>query len=354
MKETIKKLLARAVFAPSGENSQPWRFKLQGDKLYIYNLPHRDNPVYNYRQRGSYFAHGALIQNILLLAPEYGLRVEPILFPDSNNDELVAKLAIFTLGFKQADPLTDFIEKRATNRKPYDNKLLTEEESKIISAVGEKFTDLEFKIIIEEEEKKKIGHLASTCDRLMLEHKPLHNSIFANICWTEKEEKNKRTGLYLKAMALKPPQEIVFRLLRYWPIANLFKKIGFPKVVAKENAKLYSTGSIFLAVVVRPEKEIFVHAGQAIQLLWLGLTRKGISAHPLAALAYLAAHVNDEVVNTFGIEHVKEIKKNYSQLEEIVGIKTGKTLAMMLRIGYGGEAPATSSRLEPDIEFIES
>ncbi len=59
-KEDIKKILEMAVYAPSGENCQPWRFEVRDSKIDIFNLPERDQSLYNHGQMASYFAHGVL------------------------------------------------------------------------------------------------------------------------------------------------------------------------------------------------------------------------------------------------------------------------------------------------------
>ncbi len=94
MKDIISNILSKAVYAPSGENSQPWRFEVIDNKIFLYNIPDRDNPVYNYNQRGSYFAHGALLENIDILAEDNGLKAETQLFPDQNVANLVATITL--------------------------------------------------------------------------------------------------------------------------------------------------------------------------------------------------------------------------------------------------------------------
>ena len=88
--ELIKDIIRKAVVAPSGENTQPWRFVLRGNTVSILNLPERDNPVYNFRQRGSFFAHGALIENMELLALGAGYRLSFLSYFDPAKKDHVA------------------------------------------------------------------------------------------------------------------------------------------------------------------------------------------------------------------------------------------------------------------------
>ena len=72
--DSFKKILDIAVHAPSGDNSQPWRFKFDQNSILLFNLEDRDPTLYNFRQRGSYFAHGAIIENIIIVAGTLGYR----------------------------------------------------------------------------------------------------------------------------------------------------------------------------------------------------------------------------------------------------------------------------------------
>ena len=71
MEETIKKIINYAVWAPSGDNSQPWKFSLKGNQVSIFNLPEKDNPFLNFEQKGSYIAHGSLLENMNIIASNF-------------------------------------------------------------------------------------------------------------------------------------------------------------------------------------------------------------------------------------------------------------------------------------------
>jgi len=79
--DDIKKILEAAVHAPSGENCQPWRFEISDDEIRVFNLPERDQSLYNHGQMASYVAHGALIGNIFVASPTFGYRARINLFP---------------------------------------------------------------------------------------------------------------------------------------------------------------------------------------------------------------------------------------------------------------------------------
>src|SRR3989344_3946164 len=88
----IKEILSLAVNAPSGHNSQPWKFVVKEDSLQIFNVPDKDKTIFNWNQKGSLTAHGALIENIVILASEKGFEASVTLFPEGQESNLVAEI----------------------------------------------------------------------------------------------------------------------------------------------------------------------------------------------------------------------------------------------------------------------
>jgi hypothetical protein len=348
MHTKIVDILEIAVYAPSGENSQPWRFEISKDILYIYNLPKRDNPVYNYRQRGSYIAHGALIQNIKIISPSFGLIPEVVLFPDHENKDLIAQVSFHeTVSVKSEWEVV--IKQRSTNRKKYKNEKLDiailEKLEKSIEEVG-----LCKAFFIEDVESiKKIASCISVPDRIMLEYKPLHDTIFDNIRWTDIENEQKKTGLFVKTMQLAPPEKMVFSMLRHWSVARFAQFVGLPKFIAQENAKKYATSSVYAVCVVGDIDEEFIHAGMAMQKIWLTAITCGLVAHPLAALPYLYENMNNGGMGDLSNKHVELLSHAYRELVHVCKIENSEKIAMILRIGKGDPVGATSPKLKPDV-----
>src|SRR3989344_4164659 len=121
MGDRVRDLLQLAAMAPSGDNSQPWRFVVDRTTVHIYNIPGRDNPYLNFDQSGSYIAHGALVENILIAAPHFGYRADLSLFPGA---DLVATVTLVEDTLTHRSPLFVCIGNRHTNRRPYQERPL--------------------------------------------------------------------------------------------------------------------------------------------------------------------------------------------------------------------------------------
>lgn len=73
-KDLIREILDLARWAPSGDNTQPWRFEiLAADRVAIHGHDTRDWCVYDFEGRASHIAHGALLETLRIAASAHGL-----------------------------------------------------------------------------------------------------------------------------------------------------------------------------------------------------------------------------------------------------------------------------------------
>src|SRR3989344_7641460 len=116
--ETIANIIKAGTAAPSGGNSQPWKFEVRGDEVTVIALPLKDHPVLNFHYRGTWVAHGALLENIEIAAAHYGFNAETVIFPVKEGQNVIACI---TLQASEPKPsvLYDAIARRVTNRKPF-------------------------------------------------------------------------------------------------------------------------------------------------------------------------------------------------------------------------------------------
>src|SRR3989338_3310518 len=117
MDDAIQKIVEAGIQAPSGDNCQPWRFVVKGNTIELYNLPERDNSLYNWGQRASYVAHGALLENMSIAASQLGYTLSIDLFPEKSDTNFIARVTLIEVEAKN-EPLYDAIFKRCNNRKP--------------------------------------------------------------------------------------------------------------------------------------------------------------------------------------------------------------------------------------------
>ena len=116
-------LLQAAIQAPSGDNAQPWRFRLTGNDIHVFLNPETDVSFFNVRQIASIIACGAALENIRIAAASMGLVSSVQILPEGAQENLMATARIQP-GEQAPDPLARHIWTRCTNRRPYKKRPL--------------------------------------------------------------------------------------------------------------------------------------------------------------------------------------------------------------------------------------
>lgn len=343
MERHIEQILTAASFAPSGDNSQPWRFSVDANIISVYNKPESDRSLYNVNQNTAFIAHGALLQNIKLACTKLGFKPEISLFPNTEQPNLVSQITLNS-STPENNRLCDFISTRATNRKPYLPYLLTSQEKENIlnCAHGELV-----KIVLMDDKEKiaEIARAASFNEQLLFENKIMHEFFFNQIRWTEQDEKTKRNGLYLKTLELLPPQMASFKLFKHWNILKILNKLGISKVVAKDNAKTYSTASVIGAVILaNTNNQDYIKAGEIFQRIWLEVTSLGLSLQPITGIIFLANRIKLLGGREFSEQQKKLIIDSHAAIKKQLNL-VGENITMLFRIGKSDPPSARSSRL---------
>lgn len=349
MTEDIQKILELAVWAPSGDNSQPWKFKIDANVLEIHYTPNVDHPILNFNDSGSFIAHGALIENIVLIAKERGLATSVGLFPDTSNKNITARL-FFQKGNEEKDTLVNFIKARHTNRKSYKNTILTSSQKDELLSVNRNFNTGKVKLIEDVKKRKTIGRIGSLMEEIALQTKELHRLFFKSIIWNRKESLDGKKGLYIKTLELPLPIQKLFKFLKYWPFQKFMNMIGFYKMAALTNASVYASGSaIGIISIPKLTSENFIETGRIMQRFWLTATKLNLSLQPVTGLMFLAQRIEANDKNIFSDQQVKDIEKSMEIVRGEFNMKKSEFPVIMFRIGVAMPPTDRTGRRSPEL-----
>lgn len=338
-----RKLLEAAICAPSGDNCQPWRFEVQGDTVRVYNLPGRDTSLFNFRQRASYVAHGALLENLVLAASASGYSANVALFPDDSEADLIAAVS-FNPATVQLSPLYDAITARCTNRRRYDFSTLSDNERAALMAAAEGRGG-RLVLTVTAEEKSFLAGLVALNDRLVFENENLHAFLFDHIRWNDHQARETRDGLDIKTLDLAPPDSVAFPLLKSWPLVKFLNIFGISRIVAGNARKLaLSSSALGLVMVPGSGAANYINAGRLMERVWLEATRIGLSFQLMTGVTFLMQKVSDGDTSGLLAPHTALIADARKRVVERFGLETG-TIAVMFRVGRSLPPSARSLRL---------
>jgi hypothetical protein len=348
MRERIQKIIDAGIMAPSGDNCQPWSFAADGKRIDVFNLPERDRSLYNYQQRASLVANGACIENMLIAAPHYGLRAEPLYFPDPGNPQHLARLELSDAE-AQHDPLFAAIATRGINRKPYRGGQLTPQAADSLrqAASGAGISGCAFKLL-QGDDKNSAAEVAALSDRLVFENPYLHGFLFEQIRWTPEEAERTRDGLDIRTLELAPPDRLLFPLLKNFHLVSLIATFGATRLIAANARKLMLSASAAGIITISDDAPAsWLHAGRMLERVWLEASRQGLAFHLMTGITLMAERVRDGALEGLEGTNLSLIRQADALLKKVSG--TEAPVALLFRIGNAPEPSARSLRRSPVI-----
>lgn len=342
----LERILEAGNAAPSGENCQPWRFRVSGATIDVLLLPERDQSAYSWGQRASYLAVGAALENIAIAASVEGYRVDVVYFPDVNNQMLVARVSLIVDANAVSDPLSRYIKERITNRKPYARTPLTNAQRIALLNAGASA------LVESPEFLKTLGRVGSTNEEVMLGNRALHDFFFSHVNWTSEEDSKKKIGFYIKTLELPPPAVPMFKIFQHWSVMRILAALGFASIVAKQNAAVNASCAAMGAFLIeRTEPIDFVRVGRAIERTWLTATSLGLAFQPITGVLFFKLKIQNGEAPIFSKRERAKILSAYQRAADLFTANK-RHVAFMFRIGKG-ELPSAHAVRFPLGEVLE-
>ena len=141
-RDTLSQILDLARWAPSGDNTQPWRFEVVDDNLIrVHCFDTRDHVLYDYDGHPSHIAHGALLETMRIAATGFGLTTRWTILSGGEDRKPVYEVTLLPVPAMAQDPLFACIETRTVQRRPMKTTPLTAlQRQALTDAAGPEFT----------------------------------------------------------------------------------------------------------------------------------------------------------------------------------------------------------------------
>ncbi|GMQ84426.1 MAG: hypothetical protein BMS9Abin06_1225 [Gammaproteobacteria bacterium] len=339
-------ILDLARWAPSGDNSQPWRFEVTDDlHAVIYGHDTRDHCIYDLMGRASQLSMGTLIETIVIAATEHSMQVH-FQSPSRQADTH----PVFDIEFRKnpaikPDPLLPYIRHRTVQRRPLSTRPLTPRvREQLEASTGDAF---HFIWIDTFRERFRMARLLFQNGGLRLtlpEAFETHRSV---IQWDSELSEDRIPD---KAVGLDPMTRQLMRwAMVSWRRVDFLNRFMGGTLIPRFELD-FLTGvacaAHFIIMGPRPPETLddFVSAGRAVQRFWLTATRLGLQLQPEMTPLIFHSYVRNKV-DFSSNRHSQELARNLAtRLEEIAAPEKIENAVFMGRIGSGATATARSIR----------
>ncbi|MBK1736123.1 hypothetical protein CKO15_12750 [Halorhodospira abdelmalekii] len=120
-----RQLISFAARAPSGHNSQPWRFAVDRDTIRIYPDRSRRLPVVDPDDHALFISLGCALENLAIAAAQHGFSAHTDYFPPEEPKECL-RVRLREGAQESVEPLFQAIPLRQTNRGLYDGRTISD------------------------------------------------------------------------------------------------------------------------------------------------------------------------------------------------------------------------------------
>jgi len=345
-----------AVLAPSAGNCQPWRYRWTGDRLEISIVPERSNPFLNFVNVDTWVSLGAVLTNLRVAAAAGGYAMERRLFPEDSRYGLVARVRWFP-GDGASEELADMIEIRCTNRRNYDDRSIPDDvQQRLVAAVGTGGPEVRLDWVEEPAQRSRVAEAMALFYQLVFENPGLQASLLEWIRWSDRDERECRTGLSVRSLELGAVSRLLFRAAASRFRARILAPTGLFRFYRFATARhLRRSAAIGFVSVPTNDAEWFVRAGEAFERMWLEASRCGLAVHPLAGMLLLAYRCRFADGAGLTDRQRRLTEDAIAEIGAVVPAFVERMPVIMFRIGYADPPTARSVRLplESVFEVVE-
>lgn len=343
----IKTIIDYGHWAPSGDNTQPWRFKiLNKENFDILGFDLRDHCVYDLKGRASQLALGILLENLAIGAATINKAITYQLDPLSSEDKPVIHVKLVSSAQNQRTDLAPYIPVRTVNRRSLSRRKILPDDKQQLETSVQPLKVLWF----EGQEQLKTTRLFfdSAGIRLTIpEAFATHSSI---IEWNSQFSQDKMPDQCLGS------SWITTRLMKFalkdWSRVHFLNRFlagtWLPRIEMDIIPGIFS-GAHFILCRDKPAKSIedYLESGRLVQRFWLSAAQAGIQLQPQTTAMIFSQYYTQNIPFTSLKKEIQATEKLKNKLAQLVAPDYSVDQIIFIgRIGYGEPAQARSVRLD--------
>jgi len=353
--EKISEIVNYACMAPSGANSQSWKWMWHKKTLYLFLDGIYTAGLLDCGNTTSLVGLGAAIENLVIKAHESGLEV-CIEKPELNNDSvLIAAVKFFgkidpAMATKAephiCDDLISAIPHRLTNRNINKRVKIEDQKLEDFKKIAQTIPGADMILIKDEKKLAELGEIIAKMDRIRIMHEGGHRDYRAEIRWTKEEVEAAKNGIDLLGTVDLTPSELAgFRIVRSWPVIKLLNDWGLGTGLERMGRKTIA-GASALGLITMPHfsSNDFFEGGRALERVWLAATKEQIAVHPasIASLVFnTLVHGNPDIFPPRMKKEVVELRERFA---DVLSLPKNVGEVLLLRFCIAGPPKARSVR----------
>jgi sulfur-carrier protein adenylyltransferase/sulfurtransferase len=345
--DLLYSILDLARWAPSGDNTQPWRFEIKGEyELVVHGFDTRDHCVYDLDGHPSQMALGALLETMRIAATGHGLRTEVFRRVNTPDETPTFEVRFVPESSLRPSPLIPFITTRAVQRRPMSMRPLTIEQTTALKAsVGPDYQIVAFQSLGERWNVSKLLFRNAKLRLTMPEAYHVHRSV---IEWNARFSEDR---IPEQAIGVDPLTAKLMRwVMQSWPRVEFFNTwLGgtiMPRIQLDLIPGMVCAAHFAVAAKVAPKSiDDYIAAGRALQRFWLEVARLGLWLQPEMTPVIFGRYHREQTNYTTNPSVQALGKQVASKFTTLLGEELVGRVVFLARVGAGCAPVARSTRI---------
>jgi len=343
---TLEAILDLARWAPSGDNTQPWRFEvIDARHVVVHGFDTRSHCVYDLDGHPSQLSIGALLETMSIAASAHGLEAHATRRRDQADDHPTLDVVFTPQDAPAPDPLAAVIRERSVQRRPLSKRPLTAGEKAALAAAlppGYRVLWLE-----DGRQRRAMARLLFHNAWLRLSMPEAHRVHREVIEWNARFSEDRMPD---QALGVDPLTAKLMRwIMQDWSRVEFFNTWLAGTVAPRVQMDLLPALACAAHIVLVAERDPhsiddYLAAGRAMQRFWLTATRLNLQMQPEMTPLIFSRYVRERrsFSSTPGMQEAAE--KLARQGAELIGAEAFPRAVFLARIGAGAPAKARSLR----------
>lgn len=348
--DRLQDVLDTARWAPSGDNTQPWRFEVAGERhAVVHGHDTRDHCVYDLDGWASQLSLGGLLETASIGASAHGWRMQARRRPGLPDTTPTFDLHFEPDATVHTDPLLGAVKTRSVQRRPYTTRPLSAQDKAMLGASGG--PGFEVRWVEGGAQRRRFATLLFHSARLRLITPEAYRVHHGVIEWGTQFSHDRVPDQALGVA--KPMLAMMKTAMHSWERVQFFNRYlagtWLPRL-QMDYWPAVACAAHFMLVARQPARSLddVVSHGRALQRFWLTSTHLGLSLQPsmtplIFARYALAGRQFSSVPGT--LETARKLSR---ELARHMGDDAAAAGVFVGRIGHGPAVHARSLRRSLD------
>ncbi len=335
-----------AIQAPSADNTQPLRYKWDGQYLSIfYDARRVAGRTFGPDHPATLLSVGCVAENLkqLMSNLNFEFQYEINEITGTSGDEPYFRCVI-PVGFLEDGSQTGIqsipLFNRHTNRLPYSREPL--DLKHILTGIVTEEGGAGVRLFDTQSGRKQVADLIQQASEVRFQTPEVHEWLANSLRFTSQDVAS-GDGLDIATLDLPPGGRSFMRLISSWPrMATLNKLFGMYRLLALIEARPIRLSPAIIGIVGPSDARGAFNAGLLLARLWIHLNKKGFAVQPYFVVSDQLIRREEGLIPPLLMRQTNLIQEKVVSLFKV---PENQQLYMILRIGLPKKQPVRSKRL---------